>query len=117
MNAGGGTLLIGVADDGEVIGIQPDLDFKRHDPDGYENWLTTLLSNRIGEAPVASHVKIQFDSSHGEVVCLVSVEPSDSEVFAESSKGEGTFYVRMGNTTRVLHGYEMTKYIRNRFTS
>ncbi len=37
LNASGGTLAVGVADDGEILGIQPDLDKKNMDGDRYVN--------------------------------------------------------------------------------
>ena len=55
-NSEGRTLAIGVADDGEIFGLQPDLDVKNQDLDSYENWLVTLLMHSIGEGVVASKV-------------------------------------------------------------
>ncbi|KKL69002.1 hypothetical protein LCGC14_2119350, partial [marine sediment metagenome] len=49
MNTEGGTLLIGVTDDGEIIGVENDLKtLKKKDRDGYELLLNDLISSYIG---------------------------------------------------------------------
>ena len=115
MNAEGGTLGIGVSDDGDLLGIQEDLDFKSHDLDDYQNWLSTLLMNAIGQAVVAKGVNIRFETVEDVVVCLIDVKKSSSPVYADTIKGKETFYVRVGNTTRILNGAEMVKYIEKHF--
>lgn len=114
MNTEGGTLGIGISDDGDILGIQPDLDFKKQDLDGYQNWLSTLFINAMGEANVAKHVNIRFETVGDNVVCLVDVTKAGSPVYANTVKGKEVFYVRVSNTTRVLSGSEMVKFIDGR---
>ncbi|HEV8529334.1 MAG TPA: protease Lon-related BREX system protein BrxL [Actinomycetes bacterium] len=55
MNAHGGTLLVGVGDHGQVVGLDHDLKtLGRRDHDGYENWLTTLFETSIGNPQSAT---------------------------------------------------------------
>ena len=115
MNSEGGTLGIGISDDGDVLGIQPDLDYKKQDLDGYQNWLSTLFMNAIGQAVVAKSVKIRFETVEDRVVCLVDVLKATSPVYADTIKGKETFYIRVGNTTRILNGAEMVKYTNEHF--
>ncbi len=114
MNSEGGTLGIGISDDGDILGIQPDLDFKQQDLDGYQNWLSTLFMNAMGQAVVAKGVNIRFETVEDRVVCLVDVSKSSSPVYADTIKGKETFYIRVGNTTRILTGAEMVKYSKDR---
>ena len=83
-NARGGVLLIGVADDGEIVGIEKDVQMlpKRQDIDGYENHLTTLLENGLGAA-ATSNVDAQFEQVDGHTVCRVTVQPSSSPIWAK----------------------------------
>lgn len=111
LNGAGGTLGIGITDDGDISGLQPDLDFKHQDLDGYQNWLTTLLVKNIGGGVVGAHVILRIESVGPEVVCLVDVNPSPSPVFAKTTKGEACFYVRINNTTRLLEGPDVPNYI------
>jgi hypothetical protein len=115
MNSSGGTLGIGISDDGDILGIQPDLDYKKQDLDGYQNWLSTLLMNAVGQAMVAKNVSIRFEPIDEQVVCLVDVSKAARAVYAKTTKGEDVFYVRVGNTTRILSGAEMVSYVKDHF--
>lgn len=110
----GGVLLIGVSDEGLVVGLAED--FKlcgRGDADGFENWLMTLLITRIGKVE-AAEVRISMVQVDDQYVCLVRVGPSDHEVFDKDGT-ESRFWVRMANSTRELNGQEMVDYIERRF--
>ena len=49
MNSGGGTLLIGVDDDGRLIGLGPDYaTLKTPDADRFELWIRALWGQRLG---------------------------------------------------------------------
>lgn len=111
LNSAGGTLGIGITDDGDILGLQPDLDYKHQDLDGYQNWLTTLLVTNIGAGVVGAHVSLRIESVGSELVCLVDVTPSPSPVYAKSTKGDACFYVRINNTTRLLEGPHIASYI------
>lgn len=111
LNSAGGTLGIGITDDGDILGLQPDLDFKHQDLDGYQNWLTTLLMTNIGAGVVGAHVSLRIESVESELVCLVDVTPSTSPVYAKTTKGDACFYVRINNTTRLLEGPHIAAYI------
>lgn len=104
LNTEGGTLGIGITDDGDILGLQPDLDFKKQDLDGYQNWLLSLLINNIGGGVVGALVSPRIEAAGSEVVCLVDVKPSTKPVYAKTTKGDNCFYVRAGNTTRMLDG-------------
>jgi len=116
MNAEGGTLLIGVADDGEVRGVEPDYKTlsRKQDPDGFALWLTGLLDNVLGPA-AASKVSVSFDELGTGTVCRVDVEPGASPAFARGAKGTADFYVRLNNSTRLLNTAEALEYVRSRW--
>ena len=111
LNADGGTLGIGISDDGDIVGLQADLDFRNQDLDSYVNWLTTLLINNIGAGTVAAHVGLRIESVRADLVCLVDVVPSVSPVYAKTTKGNSCFYVRVNNTTRMLEGADVLAYV------
>lgn len=115
LNASGGTLGIGITDDGDILGLQPDLDFKNQDLDLYQNWLTTLLINSIGAGVVGAHVGIRIEPVGSEVVCLVDVRPAPDPVYAKTIKGDNVFYVRVNNTTRILEGPDIQAYIKGQW--
>lgn len=115
LNSKGGTLGIGITDDGDILGLQPDLDYRNQDIDGYQNWLTTLLVNNIGAGVVGARVSLRIEPAGSEVVCLVDVTPSVEPVYAKTTKGTNCFYVRMNNTTRLLEGPQILTYIKARW--
>lgn len=112
LNAHGGTLVIGVADDGTARGLHDDyVAVGNKGRDGYENFLTTLLDTRLGRAAVA-HISITFDTIDGHDVCRVDVKPSPEPVFVTNDKGDADLYVRLNNSTRLLNTADALKYVR-----
>jgi hypothetical protein len=111
LNSAGGTLGIGITDDGDILGLQPDLDYKNQDLDSYQNWLTTLLVGSIGGGAVGAHVSLRIEPVGDKLVCLVDVSPSPKPVYAKTAKGDSSFYVRVNNTTRLLEGPQIVDYI------
>jgi ATP-dependent Lon protease len=115
LNAQGGTLLIGIGDDGSVRGLKEDLNtVGGKGRDGYENFLTTLLDKRIGRAAVAD-VSIAFDAIEGQELCRLDVKPSGDPVFVTNDKGDADLYVRLNNSTRLLNTADALKYVRQRW--
>ena len=100
LNAHGGTLLIGVTDNGVPIGLDRDYQHtKKKNPcrDQFELWLTNHLMKKLGrEAKPCFH--IDFAECDGEDVCRVRVYRSPKPAFVEKS-GQEVLYVRQGNAT------------------
>ncbi len=114
LNAAGGTLLVGIADDGEILGIQPDLDMKNMDGDRYVNLLTTAIERSLG--PLASTMaKIQLQTADGVQVAVVHVTPSPEPIYAKVSKRNRAFFVRVNNSTRILDGADLVGYVKQRW--
>lgn len=103
-------LLIGVDDNGTVIGIQPDYKTlgKKQDRDGFENLLMTLILDSCGK-DCAPLIKIAFFGVNERDVCQVTVKFSPKPVFVKDEKGEH-IYVRAGNSTRLLTTREAIEY-------
>ena len=98
-NEEGGTLLIGVNDDGKVVGL--DLDYQSSsnigDRDGFERHFRQLLSGKISELG-PSEVKISFESVAGLDVAIVSCRPAIAPRPVKDGAKE-FFFVRNGNAT------------------
>lgn len=115
LNAAGGTLLIGVADDGSIKGLEEDMRANGNKGrDGYENVLTTMLDNALGRV-AATLVEIAFDEVPGGVVCRLDVRRSTEPVFVRNGKGDADLYVRINNSTRLLNTADAITYIGRRF--
>lgn len=113
MNADGGTLLIGVNDDGEPTGLAMDYHvLPKKNWDGFLSWLTNLVHGRI-DIPVAPLVRIQRVEIDGKEICRVDVRQSSKPAFAKKGS-EMVFYVRILNSTRPLTGPAMLQYLEAR---
>ena len=76
LNHRGGTLLIGVTDDGEPVGLADDYaQVKPPNADGYVNWLDTLFENNLGHAG-ANRLTIRIDQIDGHDICRIDVPAS-----------------------------------------
>lgn len=110
MNSHGGTLLIGVDDDGRAIGLERDYKLvKGQGRDGFENWLTDLLDKALGK-PAVANVAVGFASVDGSDVCRIEVRPSPVPVYARRGQ-ESDLFVRLNNSTRLLNTQEAVTYI------
>ncbi|MHC9061188.1 GmrSD restriction endonuclease domain-containing protein [Nitrospira sp. CMX1] len=119
-NGQGGTLVIGVDDDGNVIGLEHDyLSLGGATRDGFEVHLRNLLNEHLGVAFVASKVKIAFHEIGGCEVCQVDVEPASNPIVlvAKDKNGQKVerFYVRNGNASHEVPMSEMSAYVKERF--
>jgi predicted HTH transcriptional regulator len=114
MNAVGGTLIIGVSDDGEILGLDPDYSvMKKQDKDGFENVFNMAFGSMIG-IDLRHFLDVQFPKLEGKEICVVSVSPSDRPAYLTSS-GTEKFYIRAGNMSQALSVSKATTYIQSRF--
>lgn len=116
LNTRGGTLIIGVDDDGAVLGLDADLVHMRApDLDRFELWLHDYLTRVLG-APAVSRLRVTFPYVGGTAVCRVDASPSRRPVFVRPAKGDDVlFFARFGNSTRQLSVAEAIDYAVDHF--
>jgi uncharacterized membrane protein YeaQ/YmgE (transglycosylase-associated protein family) len=114
-NSAGGTLLIGVDDDGNALGLDKDLSLmKKADLDRYELWLGDFLGSTLGIV-AASAIDVTFESLGGQDVCVVRVSPSTRPVFVTDKNKSRALFIRSGNSTRQLGTDEAIAYATRRW--
>ncbi len=106
-NSHGGTLLIGVSDDGSIVGLEHDyLSHEGWDRDGFELHLRNILSHQLGVAVVTSKVKTTFDEIDEKDVRRVDVAPVSEPLIVQTKNKNGQpverFYIRNGNQSQEL---------------
>ncbi len=112
----GGTLLIGVGDDGEVLGLEKDYQtLKRPDQDGFEQTIMTAISTNLG-ADLCHFVHVLFHVIDDKEVCRLIISPCTRPVFLNQG-GTPKFFVRTGGGTRDLNIQEALGYISGRWKS
>ena len=110
LNRDGGTLIVGVADDGAPIGL---------DVDGFENedrmhlHLVNIVNSSIG-APVWAYMHANLDDLEDGRVLVVRCEKARAPVYVKDGSAE-RFYVRTGPSTTELPVGKAFEYIRQRF--
>ncbi len=113
-NHEGGSLLIGVEDDGTVAGLEDDYEtLRRADRDGFAQFITGLVREQLG-AHVCRLVHVMFVRIENRDVCRVVVDPSDAPVYLNQG-GRSTLYVRTGNASRRLDAREVVQYVASRW--
>lgn len=116
LNGAGGTLLIGVADDGQVLGLERDYQtLKRKNRDGFDQALIAAIAHGLG-GDLAAYLQIVFHRFRGQEVCRVIVSPSPRPVFLEQG-GVPKLYLRSGAATRELNVKEAIDYQATRWAN
>lgn len=116
LNSEGGTLLIGVADNGEVLGLENDFNLIDGSRDKFVQLLSSLVADRLGETVMAAHCQVRFEALDGRDVFIIDISHAFEPVFLKTEKGELEFFVRIGNMTRALDQKEASKYIKTRWS-
>jgi hypothetical protein len=113
--AAGGTVLVGVADDRTVHGLQRDLKTlgQRQTHDGLQNELCSVLSRSLG-AVAMTKIAVDFPASAGVHVCRIRVAPSEAPVYVMDGD-ERDFYLRTNASTRKLRADQFLEYVRQRW--
>lgn len=112
LNSDGGTLLVGVADDNSVVGIEPEVDkLFQGSRDKFLLHLKNLIKEKIGPDfyPLISQKLVAIDDKR---VLRVDVEPSQKPCFIGND-----FYVRTNPATDKLEGQKLLEYVNIRFSN
>jgi len=110
MNTEGGTLLVGVKDDGDILGI--DLDQFPND-DKYLLHFSNLINERIGKQFI-DQIQYVLKSIGDEKILRVDCKPSSVPVFLKDNAQE-EFFVRNGPSSVQLATSEVLEYSRKHF--
>lgn len=118
-NRSGGTLLIGVADNGTVPGLARDFACLGGNRDKLELHLTNLFGKHFGSAFRAARIRVSFPQHESVEVCRLDIERSTTPVFVSTADRNGAlmerFFVRSGNSAQELTPRETAAYIGEHF--
>ncbi|OSZ79043.1 hypothetical protein CAP35_12575 [Chitinophagaceae bacterium IBVUCB1] len=112
-NTDGGTLLIGVDDNGLIVGLDNDFEIanrQKNNRDGYELYLNDKIKHNLGVEFIRLYT-IGFHELNDRVVCKIDVRPSEKPIFFNKN-----YYCRNGNQTLSLDIAEFYAYITSRNT-
>lgn len=122
LNTHGGTLLIGVADNGEILGLQPDYQtLQKQNADGFELWLTNdLLLKEMGKE-FAPYFTVSFHAINQQEICKITAQRAPEPVYIKirnkAGQPEEGFFIRTGNSTSKLDTPSaIAKHIKNHWS-
>lgn len=111
LNAQGGSLLIGVADDGRILGLDPDYNtLHRKDQDGFTQLLMSAIADKLG-TPACRLIRILFHRQNEMDVCRVIVLPSPFPIYMKE-EDQSRFYIRTASGTREMDIQEAISFIK-----
>lgn len=99
LNLEGGTVLLGVEDDGNIIGATRDR---------LEEWVTELCRVKI-EPPIIPLLSWARDAEPGRDVLAVRVTRGPDKPYARIHNRRKTYYIRVGNTSREASREELER--------
>ena len=110
MNSNGGTLLIGVSDKGEILGLEID---RFESDDSMNRHLHHLINRHLG-AEFSHLIDANIVNVDGKKVLKIDCNKSNKEVFLKNGNEE-EFYVRQGALSTPLTGSSLIQYIESTF--
>lgn len=121
-NGQGGTLIMGVTDDLEVIGLENDFKtLKNGTKDEFELHLRNLVNHAYGTEFATNNIEINFPVVEDTEICVVDIKPGIRPVYTETADKHGNkskkFYVRSGNSSPEMDITEVANYVNSRFES
>ncbi len=119
-NSHGGTLIMGVTDNMEIVGLDNDYNtLKDGTNDSFELHLRNLVNNAYGVDFAANNLIISFPVIDEVEICVVEIKPGITPLYTEVKDKHGIesekFYLRSGNSSPALETSEAVRYIRSRF--
>lgn len=110
MNSNGGVLLLGIGDDGSVLGLEKDLIQSHNNHDEFERTFTNAINTYLGKLNMA-YVNVKFHRIEDKYIAVVSVGKSPHPVYVKSENRED-FCIRSGNSCQSLDVSEINLYIK-----
>ncbi len=110
LNTSGGTLIIGVDDKKNILGLKDD-NFK--DNDHMLLHLSNLVQERIG-IQHSRFVLSSIEESNGNKILRIDIKPAESPTYV-THNNEECFYIRTGPATAQMKVSEIYAYIQTRF--
>jgi hypothetical protein len=114
LNSDGGTLIIGVEDNKNILGLDIDFNsFSKDDKlDEFQKHFDNLISKTLGNR-FHHYLKIEFPEIQDKTVCVITINQKSKEpVYVVNDSGQETFYIRRTASTIDLKPSEQMKYIK-----
>ena len=110
LNSDGGILLVGVADDGEVLGLDAD---RFENEDKMLLFLTDTIKTQLGTLHL-EHINFHTETIAGKDMLRIDVQAGSTPCYLSKEKLDH-FYIRTGPSTTDLRLSKLFEYLNKRF--
>ena len=119
-NAQGGTLIMGVTDDLDIIGLEYDYkSLKNGTKDEFELHFRNLIKSSYGIEFSSSNLDVHFPIVDDTEICVIEIKPWHKPLYTKVTDKNGVqsekFYLRNGNSSPDLPISEVADYVATRF--
>lgn len=119
MNSEGGTIIVGVSDDLEILGLEKDFKSlgEKKNWDVWNRHLVNMINTYIGKE---FHQFISIDpiKQDSKIVALLRIKKGSRESYIEDSqKKSSEFFIRAGTTVQPLNTRQASEYIKDHWHS
>jgi len=120
-NAQGGTLIMGITDEQEIVGLEQDYQtFNNGTKDEFELHIRNLTNNAYGVEFSSNNLDISFPICEDTEICVIEIKPWNKPLYTMVKDSNGVksekFYLRNGNSSPELPTSELASYINSRFS-
>ena len=114
-----GTPLIGVNDEGEILGLEHDYASLDGSKDEFERHLRNLVNKSLGVGFAASNLSVSFPAIGEKEVSKIEIKranaPQYLTVTDKNNNKSDKFYVRSGNSSIELPLKDVIAFVQSRF--
>ncbi len=118
LNSQGGTLLVGVEDDGTVVGVEDDFGTFEAEDQNVDTWQRNLNQKIINalEPDVWAILDLKLDVTEQGTVARIDCPPRAQPTWLNNKAGP-EFYIRAASSTEPLPADKWSQYIKERWAS
>jgi hypothetical protein len=112
LNTYGGTILIGIDDEGKVLGIRADYEtLKKKNPDGFVVYLTQIINSYLGKG-THRYLNISVEELEEKEICLIQILPAKKPIYIKHNDHQ-EFFIRTASSVQPMDVREAHDYIGN----
>ena len=117
LNTNGGILLIGVSDEGNILGLDKDYSvMEGNNKDSFELKLRGVIKKYLNKS-FDKYLEITFPNVEDKEICHIVVKSKSSEPVYFISEGVEKFFTRVGNSTEPLRLSEVNEHIKSNWSN
>ncbi len=111
LNGTGGALLIGIADDGQILGLENDLNcVQNNNTDGFRQKLIHTIETYL-RIEAIHYISITVESIKDKQIAVIKVKQSSKPIYVKVNS-QSEFWIRVDTVTRQLDAETANNYIK-----